>query len=279
MGAALSAGLYVVATPIGNLGDMTSRAAKTLELADCVACEDTRVTGSLLSLLGLKAKALLSYHDHNEDRARPEIMARLAAGQAVALVSDAGTPLVSDPGYRLVKAVAEAGYGVFAVPGASALLAALAVAGLPTDRFLFAGFLPVKDGARTTALAEVARVPATLVFYESPRRLHDALPAMLAGLGDRHAAVCRELTKRHEEVQRGLLSELIAYYAGRPTPKGEVVIVIAPPGVAAATSESDIDTALRQALAGGVSLRDAAQVVAVATGRPRREVYARALAL
>lgn len=280
VGKTLRPGLHVVATPIGNLGDMTSRAARTLTEADVVACEDTRVTGSLLSLLGLKARALIAYHDHNADRVRPEILARLAAGQVVALVSDAGTPLVSDPGFRLVRDVAEAGFGVYAVPGASALLSALAVAGLPTDRFLFAGFLPVKEGARATALAEVARVPATLVFYESPRRLADVLPAMQAAFGDRLAAVCRELTKRHEEVRRGRLSDLAAQYAAEPTPKGEVVVVIAPPGEEQqGTTDEDIDAALRRALSEGLSVRDAAQTVAVATGRPRREVYARALAL
>lgn len=279
IGNSLLPGLHVVATPIGNLGDMTARAARTLVLADLVACEDTRVTGSLLSLLGLKAKELIAYHDHNADQVRPLVLARLAAGQAVVLVSDAGTPLVSDPGFRLVRDVADADHAVYAVPGASALLAALAVAGLPTDRFMFAGFLPVKDGARRTALSEVAAVPATLVFYESPRRLADVLPVMREVLGDRQAAVCRELTKRHEEVRRGTLSHLAALYAEIPTPKGEVVVVIAPPSAAEATSEADIDAALRQALQDGMSVRDAAQAVAVATSRPRRDVYARALKL
>ena len=270
----------MVSTPIGNLGDMSGRAARALAEADVVACEDTRTTGALLLRLGIRARSLLPYHEHNAERALPVVLARLAAGEKVALVSDAGTPLVSDPGYRLVRAAAAAGVGVYAVPGASALLAALAVAGLPTDRFLFLGFLANKQSARRVELAEIATLRATLVTYESPHRLAESLADMAAVLGGgREAAVCRELTKLYEEVRRGTLADLAAGYAGQEDPKGEVVIVIGPPGDETPPTGDAVDQALREALARGLSRKDAAALVAGSLGLPKREVYSRALIL
>ena len=276
-GSKLAPGLYLVATPIGNLDDITLRALKVLSNAEVIACEDTRVTGKLLSLLGLST-SLTPYHEHNAERARPALLARIKAGEAVALVSDAGTPLVSDPGYRLVQACIAENLPVTSLPGASAALTALQLSGLPSDRFLFAGFLPVKGGARRSILSELAAVPATLIFYESPRRLDDCLPDMLAVLGDRPAAVARELTKLYEEIQRGHLSELIAHYTAVGLPKGEAVIVVGPPDAEMVVTTEDIDAQLRYALLNN-SLRDAAALVATATGLPKREVYSRAVAL
>lgn len=275
----LSPGLHVVATPIGNLGDMTDRARKALAGADAVCCEDTRVTGSLFKHLGLSAPKLIPYHEHNAEAMRPRVLARLAAGEAVVLVSDAGTPLISDPGFKLVRAAQDAGQTVVPVPGASALLTALVISGLPSDRFLFGGFLPTRDKARRDVLEELAAVPATLVFYESTRRLPDSLASMADILGPREAAVCRELTKMHEEVRRALLPDLVAHYAAEGPPKGECVVVIGPPLAGAEASEADIDALLRDALASGQSVRDAAATVAAALGRKKREVYAHALEL
>jgi 16S rRNA (cytidine1402-2'-O)-methyltransferase len=273
----LAGGLYLVATPIGHLGDVTLRALETLAGADLVACEDTRVTARLLERYAIKAP-LTPYHDHNAATARPKILARLAAGAAVALVSDAGTPLVSDPGYKLVREVLAAGHGVTAVPGPSSVLAALSVAGLPTDRFFFEGFLPTRSGQRRARIAELARLPATLVLFETGPRIADALADLAAGLGARDAAICRELTKLHEEVRRGRLAELAAEAEQRET-RGEFVIVVAPPAEAGdETSAEDIDALLRRALA-RVSMKDAVGEVAAATGVKRREVYQRALAL
>ena len=274
---ALAPGLYVVASPIGNLGDISLRALGTLAAADLIACEDTRVTARLLDRYGIRTP-LTPYHDHNAAAARPKILARLRDGGAVALVSDAGTPLVSDPGYRLVRAAQDADIPITAVPGPSAVLAALAVAGLPTDRFFFEGFLPAKDAARRTRIAELARIPATLVLFESGPRVAAALAALSAGLGDRPAAVCRELTKLHEEVRRDGLATLAASYAaGGGETRGEFVLVVAPPAEPAATAE-DVDALLRDALA-SQSLKDAVSAVAAATGTPRGEIYRRALAL
>jgi len=272
-------GLYVVATPIGNLGDVTLRALDILRAADVVACEDTRVTGRLLAAYGIRA-SMTAYHDHNAERARPILMQRLQRGEIVALVSDAGTPLVSDPGYRLVAEAAAAGIAITALPGASSVLAALAVAGLPTDRFLFVGFLPPRRAARREALAEVAPVRASLVVLEAPHRLAEALDDMAATLGARPAAVARELTKLYEEVRRGSLPELAAHYAAAGAPKGEVVVVVGPPAAdaAPAASEAEIDARLAVALE-TASVRDAAAAVAADCGLPRRTVYARALAL
>ncbi len=272
----LSGGLYLVATPIGNLGDVTLRALETLAAADLVACEDTRVTARLLERYGIRT-ALTPYHDHNAATARPKILARIRDGGAVALVSDAGTPLVSDPGYRLVRAAQDERLSVTSVPGASAVLAALAVAGLPTDRFFFEGFLPPKDAARRARIAELARIPATLVLFETGPRVADALAALAEGLGDRTAAVCRELTKLHEEVRRDTLVALAEAYAAGAETRGEFVLVIAPPETRAASAE-EIDELLRQALR-TQTVKDAVGAVAAATGEPRAQVYRRALAL
>ena len=274
----LAPGLYLVATPIGNARDITLRALDVLAAADVLAAEDTRNTRRLLAIHGVRRPPggrLVPYHDHNGPAQRPRLLAALAEGRSVALVSDAGTPLVADPGYRLAAEAIAAGHAVTAVPGASAALAALAVAGLPTDRFLFAGFPPPRAAARRRAFAELAAVPATLVFYESPRRLAESLADMAAVLGpDREAAVCRELTKRFEETRRGSLGALAAT-AG--VPKGEVVVLVGPP-LAAPASAADLDAALAAALPGR-SVRDAADTVAAALGLPRRQVYARALAI
>jgi 16S rRNA (cytidine1402-2'-O)-methyltransferase len=269
-------GLYLVATPIGNLGDISLRALELLAGADVIACEDTRVTRKLTERYGI-ATPLTSYHEHNAAEARPKLLARLAAGQAVALVSDAGTPLISDPGYRLVRAACEAGHPVTALPGASATLAALSVAGLPTDRFFFEGFLPPKQAGRQKRIAELAAIPATLVLFESGPRLASALADLAGGLGPRAAAICRELTKLHEEVRRGDLPSLARDYAEGAETRGEIVIVVAPPADDEANAD-DVDDLLRQALA-RVSVKDAVGEVALATGRPRREVYQRALEL
>ncbi len=273
--APLAPGLYIVATPIGNAADITLRALDVLARADLVLCEDTRVTAKLLTLHGLK-RPLAAYHEHNAARMRPRIMARLGASEAIALVSDAGTPLVSDPGYKLVREASAAGFKVTTLPGASAPLAALVLSGLPSDRFLFAGFLPTRTVGRRKALAELAAVPATLLFFESPGRLADSLADMAAVLGPREAAVARELTKLYEEGRRGSLSELAAHQAAAGPPKGEIVVVVGPPDEAAPGGGIELDAALDAALA-GMSLRDAVDAVAAATGRHRREVYARAL--
>jgi 16S rRNA (cytidine1402-2'-O)-methyltransferase len=272
----LAPGLYVVATPIGNLGDVTLRALSTLAAADLVLCEDTRVTRKLFARYGIKTQ-LLAYHDHNAAAVRPRVLARLGEGAKIALVSDAGTPLVSDPGYKLVETALDAGHRVFPIPGASAALAALVAAGLPTDRFFFEGFLPAKGGQRKTRIAELAPIPATIVLYESGPRLAASLADLSQGLGVRHASVCRELTKTFEEVRRGTLTALAEHYRAAGAPKGEIVVVIAPP-TEAVTSASELDDKLQAALARG-SVKDAVAEVARDTGLARREVYARALAL
>jgi len=271
-------GLYLVATPIGNARDITLRALDVLRSADLIACEDTRVTSKLLAIYGIRATTL-PYHDHNAERMRPQILEALRQGQIVALVSDAGTPLIADPGYRLVREVAAAGLPVTALPGASAVLAALSLSGLPTDRFLFAGFLPERAAERRRVLGELAAVQASLVFFESPRRLDDSLQDALQMLGDRPAAMGRELTKKFEEVRRGPLSELAAHYKDAEAPKGEVVLVIGPPlAEAAIVDDTAIDTALKAALQSS-SLKQAVADVAAATGAARKLVYARALRL
>src|SRR4051812_34215607 len=272
----LTPGLYLVATPIGNLRDITLRALEILAAADLVACEDTRVTRKLFDHYGLSAP-LIAYHDHNAETARPKILDKLAAGSAVALVSDAGTPLISDPGYRLVREAAAASHTVTAAPGPSAALMALTVAGLPTDRFFFEGFLPAKEAARRTRIGELVRIPATLVLFESGPRLAATLADLAAGLGKREAAVARELTKLHEEVRRGDLVSLAADYAAGTETRGEIVIVIAPPAAEQACT-ADIDALLNRALA-RTSVKEAVAEVASATGAPRRAVYSRALEL
>jgi 16S rRNA (cytidine1402-2'-O)-methyltransferase len=273
----LPPGLYVVATPIGNLADITFRALDVLRRVDLVACEDTRVTAVLLRHYGITTPAT-PYHEHNAAKVRPGLIARLSAGGRIALVSDAGTPLISDPGYRLVLEASDAGVAVTSAPGASSLLTALSLAGLPTDLFTFAGFLPQKPAARDAAIARLAAAPGSLVLFESARRLPATLAALAQGLGMRSAAVCRELTKLHEEVRRDSLPALAAHYREAGPPRGEVVLVVGPPGAAAAADDAAIDAALRPALA-EMSLRDAADTVAEALDAPRRRVYARALAL
>src|SRR4051794_39159987 len=263
---ALSAGLHLVATPIGNLRDMTLRALEVLAAADLIACEDTRVTRKLLDHYGI-ATPMTPYHDHNAEEARPRILARLAAGGRIALVSDAGTPLISDPGFKLVRAAHEAGHAVSVLPGASAVLAALAVAGLPTDRFFFEGFLPAKAGQRQSRIAELAHIPATLVIFETGPRLAASLADLAQGLGARQAAICRELTKLHEEARRGDLAGLAAHYADAGARRGEIVLVVAPPAPSA-TPVDDLDAMLRRALE-RLSVKEAVGEIAAVTGRPR----------
>lgn len=271
----LEPGLYLVATPIGNLRDITLRALDVLAAADRVLAEDTRVTGKLLNAHGIRAR-LQPYHEHNAEAARPQITAALQAGERIALVSDAGTPLISDPGYRLVRDAVEVGAAVHPIPGASALLAGLTVAGLPTDRFLFAGFPPPKRAARQTFFAELTAVRGTLVFYEGASRVGDSLGDMLQVFGDRPAAVARELTKLYETVVRAPLSELAADPALQ-TPKGEIVILVGP-GAEAPAGEADADRALAEALS-RLSPADAASEVAKALGLNRRDLYRRAIAM
>lgn len=268
--------LYLVATPIGNLADITIRALETLAAADILACEDTRVTRVLLGRYGISRRTT-AYHEHNAAEAGPKLAEAVLAGRSVALVSDAGTPLVSDPGYRLVEEVVAAGGAVVPIPGPSALLAALTASGLPSDTFLFAGFLPSKAGQRTTRLEELKAVPATLVFYESPRRLAGALSALAGVLGDRPAAVCRELTKTFEEVRRGPLAALAAAYAGEDTPKGEIVVCVGPPLPQEARAE-DVD-ALLLSLSAELGASKAAAEVAKMTGGRKADLYRRLMEL
>lgn len=270
----LPPGLYIVATPIGNLGDITLRAIATLRGVAAVACEDTRVTGKLLNHLGIKQR-MIRYDDHASDETRDYLLA-LAAQQPIALVSDAGTPLISDPGYKLVRAARETGVAVTSLPGPSAAIVALTLSGLPSDRFLFAGFLPAKDKARRDALLELASVPATLVFYETAPRLADSLAAIERDLPGREVAVGRELTKRFEDCRAGSPGELIEFYAAHP-PRGEIVLMVGPP-VPAAPAELDVDALLRAELA-HTKASQAAAAVAKATGLDRKALYSRALEL
>jgi 16S rRNA (cytidine1402-2'-O)-methyltransferase len=273
----LEPGLYVVATPIGNLRDITLRALDVLGGADLVLAEDTRVTRKLFAAFGLSTP-LKPYNDHSGEAQRASVLEALAGGARVALVSDAGTPLVSDPGFKLVRAVIAAGHRVFPLPGASAALAALSAAGLPTDRFLFLGFLPPKDGARRTALSDAAPVRASLVIFESGPRLADTLKDAADILGPREGAICRELTKLFEEIRRGQLGDLAAHYAGADAPKGEIVVVIGPPTAAEAPDAAGLDAMLRLALQ-TMDAKTAVTAVAASSGAPKREVYARMLAL
>jgi 16S rRNA (cytidine1402-2'-O)-methyltransferase len=272
----LGAGLYVLATPIGNARDISLRALDTLRGCDVIAAEDTRVTAKLLAIHGV-TKPLIPYNDHNAPQMRPKILARIARGEVVVLVSDAGTPLVSDPGFKLVREAVAAGAAVVALPGPSAVLAGLALAGLPSDRFLFAGFLPHRAGMRTSVLEELKSVRATLIFFESAQRLADSLAAMAEVLGDRPAAMARELTKLHEEVRRGALRELAAHYEKAGPPRGEVTILVAPP-LDAAPDTARIDAALAAALP-FMPVKAAADLIAGLTDAPRKQVYARALEL
>lgn len=269
-------GLHLVATPIGHLGDLSPRALATLAEADLLLCEDTRVTGKLLKMNGVE-RSMHAYHEHNAARMRPRILKHLVEGESVALASDAGTPLVSDPGYKLVREVIKEGHEVFAVPGPSAALAALVVSGMPTDRFLVGGFLPSKSGARKRAIQDLAAVPATLIWFETPQRLTASLLDLASRLGPRPAAVARELTKHFEEVKRGTLEELAQFYAEKPQPRGEIVIVVGPPlNADAALSDEEVDDALIKALE-SMSPSAAAATVAATTGRPKRELYQKAI--
>jgi len=269
-------GLAIVATPIGHSRDITLRALDILEQADTIACEDTRVTAKLLSIYGI-SRPLMAYHEHNAEKVRPKLIKRLKQGETVALVSDAGTPMVSDPGYKLVRDCTEEGIPVIPIPGASSVLAALTASGLPTDRFFYAGFLAPKTAARKKALGGLAQIPGTLVVLESARRLAGSLADMAETLGPRPAMVARELTKLFEEIRRGSLPDLADHYRREGPPKGEITIVIGPP-LEKIVDEAEIDHLLGAALKDG-SVRDAADAVTAATGLPRRKVYARALAL
>ena len=270
-------GLYLVATPIGNLGDITLRALETLAGVDIIACEDTRITRRLTERYGITA-LLKPYHEHNAALARPKILEKLAQGASIALVSDAGTPLISDPGFKLVREVCAAGFPVIALPGPSSVLTALSVAALPTDRFFFEGFLPPKETARRARLSELSRIDATLVMFESGNRVQDTLQDLSQIMGGRDAAICRELTKLHEEISRGPLTEL-AQSADALETRGEFVLVIGPPPKGAQTMTGEaLDDLLRASLARD-SVKDAVTHAVELSGRPRREIYARALEL
>ena len=273
----LAAGLYIVATPIGNARDITLRALDVLSGANVIAAEDTRVTRRLLDIHGIKAPEIVRYDEHVSERARPILLARVAAGEAVALATDAGTPLVSDPGYRLAAAAIAESLKVIPIPGASAPLAALALAGLPSDRFVFAGFAPNRSGQRRKWLAEIAETQATLILFENAKRLASSLNDMALVLGDRQACVTRELTKLFEEARRGTLSELAAHYAESGPPKGEVTLVIGPPEPVE-LDETVLDDLLADLL-NTLSVKDAATQAAKRTGAPRKQAYQRALAI
>ncbi len=272
--------LAVIATPIGNLGDLSPRAAQMLQNADILACEDTRVTRKLLSLKGLRTSAkFIPYHDHNGKLMRPKLLAAMSAGNLVALVSDAGTPLVSDPGYKLVAACHDAGIDVITIPGPSAVLAALSAAGLPSNRFLFAGFVPSGQKAASTAFREFTTLPITTIWFESPRRLGSTLQLMYEEFGDRLAVVARELTKLHENFHRDSLKSLKNFYAKSVTPKGEIVILIS--GANERNDEFDkikLTSMLREEMQAN-SLRDAVQTVTQVSGQPRKKIYSIAIDL
>lgn len=274
---ALPPGLYVTATPIGNAADLTLRALKTLISCDAILCEDTRVTSKLLAIYGI-SKPLRPYHDRNGKMARPGILKDLAAGKALVLVSDAGLPLISDPGFPLLRAAQEAGFKVEVLPGANAALTALALSGMAPDRFWFGGFLPTKSAARKTALEPLVGLDASLIFYESPKRLGPVLQDLAEVLGVRRIAVCRELTKRFEEIVSGTGQELAEHYAAVPPPKGEVVLVIGPPESPVCLDDAQIQARLAENMA-DMSLKQAVAEVSVIAGRPKREVYELALAL
>lgn len=275
IGSASPGSFTIVGTPIGNLGDLSPRGQAALAAADVIYCEDTRVTGKLCAHFGIKTPCR-AYHEHNAEALRPRILEALNAGQAVALVSDAGMPLISDPGYKLVQAVIAEGLEPQVVPGPTAATTALVLAGLPSDRFMFAGFLPPKSGARRKALSELAQVPGSLIFYEGPSRLAAMLADAGEALGNRPAAVSRELTKLYEETRRGRLAELAQHYAEAGPPKGEIVVLIGPPARGEEPSEDELDAMLRRALAEN-SLKDAVAYVTNVSGTKKKLVYARAL--
>ncbi len=276
-GRPFTSGLYIVSTPIGHADDITLRALDCLDAADLIVCEDTRVTARLLALYQITTP-LMAYHDHNGARMRPRILEALEAGRIVAQVSDAGTPLISDPGYRLVGAALEAGHSVTPIPGPSAALAGLVISGLPTDRFLFAGFVPVKPGARKRFLEPLAPLDATLIFFETGPRLSASLEAMREVFGPRPAAVTRELTKTFEEARRDTLDRLAAAYADAPAPKGEIVVFVGPAPADAGTSAEELDGILLDLL-DTLGVKEAVAQATARTGLPRRQVYQRALAL
>jgi 16S rRNA (cytidine1402-2'-O)-methyltransferase len=277
---ALPAGLYIIATPIGNIADITLRALDVLGKVDVIACEDTRTSGKLTSIYDIHADKV-PYHDHNAEEMRPKIIQALKDGGRIALISDAGMPLVSDPGYKLVEQCAAENIPMTCIPGASACLTALVLSGLPTDRFMFAGFLPAKTVGRKTSLAEIKSVPATLIFYETAPRLIDSLQDMLDILGDRKTAVARELTKKFEEVRRGTLSELIAHYTSAGAPRGEIVVVVSAPEAEHQDTwtEARVDALLQTRIDGGMSVKDAAAFVAAQSGLKKKDMYQRALIL
>ncbi|HAA93479.1 MAG: 16S rRNA (cytidine(1402)-2'-O)-methyltransferase [Rhodospirillaceae bacterium] len=270
-------GLYVIPTPIGNLRDITLRALDILAEVDLIACEDTRITQRLLNAFELKTP-MVPYHDHNAAKQRPRLLKKLAAGETIALVSDAGTPLISDPGYKMVCETIEAGYSVTVLPGASAAITGLLAAGLPTDRFLFAGFPPSRSGGRRKFFAEFESCSASLIFFESPKRLGASLSDMAYAFGDRPASIARELTKKFEEVRRGSLLELAAASADSPAPKGEIVVIVGPPTEAETPTPDEIDKAIL-AMLDNASLKQTAEEVSAALNLPRRQIYQRALQL
>jgi len=273
----LPSGLYLVATPIGNLLDLSLRAIEILRNVDVIACEDTRVTGKLLAKHKIKTN-MKPYHEHNASRMRPALLSTIRKGGSVALVSDAGTPTISDPGYKLVKECVDCAYDITALPGANAAIAGLILSGLPTNRFLFAGFLSSKTKQRRKELQELANVPTTLIFYESAKRLNATLKDMVKQLGNRPASIARELTKRHEEVRRDTLTKLSEHYRNAGAPKGEIVIIIAPPPMRPKPSDGRLDTLLLEELQ-TLSRRDAIIKIAHETGLPKRQVYTRAIKL
>ena len=274
----MSGQLFLVPTPIGNLNDFTDRARQVLQSVQMIACEDTRTSQKLFNLLGIKTQAqFISYHEYNADKMRPILLEKLSAGMNIALVSDAGTPLISDPGYRLVRDVLDADFVVVPLPGANAVLPALQLSGLASDRFLFNGFLSSKKMARRSELQDLKNVSATMIFYESPHRVVDALTDMLDIFGDRQAAVVREITKKFEESRRGKLSELAKYYTENGEPKGEVVLVVARADENAVTESYDIHALLKKALKKNKTVRDAVDEVTQITGLDRRQIYKQAI--
>jgi 16S rRNA (cytidine1402-2'-O)-methyltransferase len=274
----LSPGLYIVATPIGNLGDISIRALATLAASDMILAEDKRVSKGLLTYYGIKTK-LVSYHEHNAEAMRPEIMEKLAAGMSIAQISDAGTPLISDPGFKLVEAALKGGQTVVPIPGASAILTALVGAGLPTDKFFFEGFLPNKSAERRRRIRELESIPGTLVFFEAPHRVEESLADLAAVLGDRPAAAARELTKKFEEIRCGSLSELVQIYAQGAEMRGEFVLLVGASNCEdVVLSDADIDTYLQKAMITH-SAKDAAAIVSANLGLQKRQVYARAIIL
>lgn len=270
------AGLYIVATPIGNLRDITLRALDVLQAADIILCEDTRVSAKLLNAYDMTDKVLWKYHDHNAEKTRPNIIKKIESGAVIAQITDAGTPLISDPGYKLVQECVSAGLYVTALPGPAAAINAMVLSAMPTDCFFFAGFLPQKSGARQNQLQKYMDIPGSLAFYETAPRLIDSLQDMQTVLGDRKAAVARELTKKFEEVRRGRLSELVAWYQENGKPKGEIVIILSELDIAEKQSQFDdetIEEMLKQALSDGMKAKQAANHVADMTGRPKRDLY------